>query len=145
MARRLLSCAQIRRVLDQPDRTTPRGWRDRAIMRLMAVHRLRPSQIVALQVAHVDLESGVLRVGARAVRLAPDTVAALNAWLRARQLHGLGEEARSLFLALDRPGRAGLTTRAVRHLVGVYIEQAGYAREGIVPTSIGNPEFPYVY
>ncbi len=93
-----------RRVLDATDlRTDAKGLRDRAIVRLLYELALRRLEVVRLDVADVDLESGAIQVLGKGrsgkVRMTlPDTTrAALSAWLEVR-----GTEPGPLFLNLDR-------------------------------------------
>ena len=55
----------VLRLLRSIDRTSKAGWRDYAILHLMAHYGLRPSELVALEVDSVDFEEQTLRVEQR--------------------------------------------------------------------------------
>lgn len=57
-----LSQNQVEALLQAPDVHTPLGLRDRAMLELMYASGLRVSELVGLQLQHVDLQQGVLRV-----------------------------------------------------------------------------------
>lgn len=59
---RVLSATEVARLLAAPDRTTPRGRRDAALLELMYGAGLRVSEVVALRVGDVDQKRGLLRV-----------------------------------------------------------------------------------
>jgi integrase/recombinase XerD len=57
---RYLSIEQVDSLLAQPDATTPRGLRDRALIELLYATGLRVSELVALKAADLNLEAGYL-------------------------------------------------------------------------------------
>jgi integrase/recombinase XerD len=57
-----LSEAQVEALLQAPDVGTPLGLRDRAMLELMYASGLRVSELVGLQLQHLDMQQGVLRV-----------------------------------------------------------------------------------
>ncbi len=57
-----LTVEEIARLLDAPDRQTPAGLRDRAILELLYGAGLRVSELTGLDVDDVDLEEGAVRV-----------------------------------------------------------------------------------
>jgi integrase/recombinase XerD len=57
---RPLTEEQVLRLLDMPDATSPRGLRDRAMLSLMYASGLRVSELLLLELRHVDLARGVL-------------------------------------------------------------------------------------
>ncbi len=59
---RVLSQEEVTRLLVQPQPRTPEGLRDRAMLELLYSSGLRVSELVGLDVAHVDLESELVRV-----------------------------------------------------------------------------------
>lgn len=132
----------LRRLLDAPDPTRRgnglRAIRDRAILALMGVHGLRVGEVVALDVADLDLEAGTLAVTGkgekrRTVYLVDISRGRLTDWLAARgEAAADGETA--LFVALDRAGRwkgRRMTRRAVEALTDRYLLALGLKRAGI--------------
>jgi len=55
-----LAADDVERLLAQPDVTTPRGLRDRALIELLYATGLRVSELLALRMSDVDLEAGHL-------------------------------------------------------------------------------------
>jgi integrase/recombinase XerD len=55
---RYLSVDEVDRLIAQPDVSTPRGIRDRALIELLYATGMRVSELVSLNVADVDLEEG---------------------------------------------------------------------------------------
>ena len=76
------------KLLASVDRADRRGWRDYAVLHLMAYYGLRPSEIAALDVAAIDWTAKTLRVAQRKTRselilpLADRTIAMLRRYLR---------------------------------------------------------------
>jgi integrase/recombinase XerC len=113
--------------------TTPRGKRDLALLRLMHDLGLRRGEVVALDLADLDLEAGTVAVVGKGkaektnLTLNPPTLAALADWAIAR-----GDWPGPLFVRLDRaagPGRPGRldagNVARVSHSLG---RRAGVAR-----------------
>lgn len=103
-------------------RSDMKGVRDRAILRLLYDLALRRGEVVSLDVADVDLSSpipsvaikGKGRTGKEPRTLAPQTAAALRAYLAAR-----GMEPGPLFVNVDRAGKGRrLTGRSVAYVIG---------------------------
>jgi len=57
---RHLSAAEVDRLLEQPDVTTPRGLRDRALIELLYATGLRVSELIALRPGDVNLDASYL-------------------------------------------------------------------------------------
>jgi integrase/recombinase XerD len=57
---RYLTMEQVDALLGQPDVTTPRGLRDRALIELLYATGLRVSELVALKTADLNLDAGYL-------------------------------------------------------------------------------------
>ena len=57
-----LTVDEVRRLLDAPDKATPAGQRDRAILELLYGSGLRVSELTGLDVDDLDLEEGSVRV-----------------------------------------------------------------------------------
>ena len=59
---RVISLDQVEALLEAPDRLTPEGLRDRAMLELIYATGLRVSELVGLRQREVDLEGGYVRV-----------------------------------------------------------------------------------
>ncbi len=97
----------VKAMADDLDPSTPSGARDRAIVLLMGGRALRRGELVALDLADVDLDRGTLAVvrkgqtQAELLTVAPDGLDALAAWIDHR-----GDEAGPLFHGFrGKPGR----------------------------------------
>ena len=82
--------AEMSRLLEMPDASTPLGRRDRAILELFYASGLRLSELVGLDLEDVNLSSRVVRVLGKGgkERIVPfnrTTEAALRAWLKDRE------------------------------------------------------------
>ena len=117
----------VLRLLRSIDRTSKAGWRDYAILHLMAHYGLRPSEVVALEVDSVDFEEQTLRVEQRKTAselllpLAAPTLRVLRRYLhrgRPECVH------RKLFLRVRRPSGA-LKNTAVCDLFAKRVRQCG--------------------
>lgn len=106
---------------------SPKGYRDRALLRLLADLALRRAEAVDVDLADLDLDAGTVRVvgkGRReAVRLTlpSPTVAALREWIAIR-----GQEPGPLFVSLDHanPGHR-LTGTSVYRIVAALGQRVG--------------------
>jgi len=58
---RVLSVAEVERLLAQPDPSQPAGSRDRAMLELLYATGIRVSELVSLNVSDVNLETGYIR------------------------------------------------------------------------------------
>jgi integrase/recombinase XerC len=162
---RHLSEAEMRRLLDTPDPTTPLGRRDRAMLELFYASGLRLSELVGLDLEDVHLSARMLRVLGKGgkERLLPFNRAAetaLKEWLpdreRYRQLatrtsapapasrSRLGEARATGRGRQSRPDRepvfvnargGRLTGRSVHRLVRRYVLQCSQ-RAGISPHAL---------
>jgi integrase/recombinase XerC len=86
-----LSVEEMNRLLDTPDRSTPLGRRDQAILELFYASGLRLSELVSLDLADLNLSSRVVRVlgKGRKERLVPlnqSAADAIRAYLKDREL-----------------------------------------------------------
>lgn len=103
---RALDWKVVQRLLASVDRHSLAGWRDYAILHLMAHYGLRPSEIVALKLSAIDSTARTLSVEQRKTRsilqlpLAERTVNVLRQYLR----HGrAASEHPELFLRVRSP------------------------------------------
>lgn len=85
---RAIAWGLVLKLLRSVDRYSRAGWRDAAILHLMAFYGLRPSEIATLQVASIDWVAKTLRVEQRKTRsiqllpLADRTLRLLQRYLR---------------------------------------------------------------
>jgi len=132
-----LPLTAVSRLLAAPDAHSLKGKRDRAILALLALHGLRVAEVVALQMADLDLAApplGALSVPGkgkkrRQVLLVEASRTALQAWLAARpQVVSEGEGA--LFVSLQRNAGRGtaLDRRGARGMVDGYLAELGLKR-----------------
>jgi len=101
---KLMSEQDVEALLNAPDTTATTGLRDRTMLELLYATGLRVSELVRLQLAHVDRAAGLLRVVGKGdkERLAPygeEAARWLQDWLQRRP-----DQPASPFLF---PGRAG--------------------------------------
>jgi integrase/recombinase XerC len=143
--------AEMSKLLDMPDGSTPLGRRDRAILELFYASGLRLSELVGLGLEDVNLSSRVVRVlgKGRKERIVPfnrSTESALRVWLRDRE--GICAAVRSSRFAIrnTRSKRASeplflnyaggrLSTRSVDRLVRKYVALCS-TRFGISPHAL---------
>jgi integrase/recombinase XerC len=125
-----LSVEEMNRLLETPDRSTPLGRRDQAILELFYASGIRVSELVSLDVTDVNLSSRVFRVmgkGAkeRQVPMNQSAADAIRRYLTDREAlaSGAAERGRETDPAADRSwrpatgrrDRAALARRASRH------------------------------
>jgi integrase/recombinase XerD len=123
-----LTVTEVENLLAAPDRSTPEGMRDRAMLMLMYAAGLRASEVVALGLSNVDTNAGFLRVlGKRGKeRVVPVAEAALDAlreytrdW---RPKFLKGKPTNALFLSrLGRP----VTRQTLWNRIGKWARAAG--------------------
>ena len=132
-----LTLTEVNRLLDAPDRNTPEGMRDRAMLELLYASGLRASEVVSLRRENVDMNAGFLRVlgkrgKERIVPVAPSSLEILReylelwqpAFLRARE----GRHAVGNVLFLSRLGRP-ITRQTLWNRIGRWARQAGIRRK----------------
>jgi integrase/recombinase XerC len=122
-----------RRMLGIPDRTTLKGSRDYAILRLLWDNALRRGEIENTQIKDLDLDGkSLLIIGKgkgqqqQAISLSRLTVEAIKDWLQARCELDINQP---LFIALDRVHYGhSLTGTAIYQLVRKVAELAGVTK-----------------
>jgi integrase/recombinase XerD len=122
----VLSVEEVARLIEQPDTSTPRGLRDRAMLELVYAAGLRVSELVGLKRGDINLDLGLVRCIGKGSkeRIAPvgrPAVEAVHAYLAARS-------DAVPFLFLGNKGRA-LTRVAFWRIVRRYARQAGIRAE----------------
>lgn len=133
--RAILTNAEVRRVLSQPDRSTPTGKRDYAILCLMAFTAIRTAEVHRADVSDLRTEGNrlVLYVQGKGrpdkselvVIANPEVETALHDWLSVR-----GGNPGALFVSLShRTGGKRLALRSIRDIVTGYFRSAGVVGE----------------
>lgn len=129
---------EVARLLECPDRSTPLGRRDHAILELVYATGLRVSELVGLDRSSLELDARLVRTRGKGgkERLVPYgeiAADALERYLRdRREIARRGPGTDALFLNA-RGGRLG--ERSVHRLVGKYLKQAAL-RSGLSPHSL---------
>ena len=125
---------QIRKMLEVPDRTTTKGKRDYAILRLLWENALRRAEVHKLNVGDFDPEAKTLAILGKGrgtqkevISLSERTTAALLDWLEAR---GPAEPDEPLFISVSKPywGHR-LSTRHIYLLVDTVAKRAGIPKK----------------
>jgi integrase/recombinase XerD len=121
----------VESLLAQPDGSTPRGQRDKAMLELLYATGLRVSELVGLRVQDINLERGYLIVigkgsKERAVPLGEAAAASLRNYLEhSRQLLLKGGETDALFVSAR---KRQITRQMFWERIKHYAEQAGITR-----------------
>ncbi|ADG82402.1 tyrosine recombinase XerC [Thermincola ferriacetica] len=118
----------IRNLIEAPERNTPRGLRDRAILETLYASGIRVSELVNLDMTDIDLNTGYVRVmgkGAkeRVVPLGQFAINALKAYLthgRTRLACRSKEPSEAVFL--NKAGQR-ISVRSIRDIVNKYVRK----------------------
>jgi integrase/recombinase XerD len=128
----VLSGDDLRRLLAQPDATTPLGNRDQAMLELMYAAGLRVSELVSLQTQQIDFQGNYLTVKGKGskVRAVP-----FGKWAREKLFDYTSQARRRLlkgraspFLFIGRSGKP-ITRQAFWKLIGRYALAAGIEKK----------------
>ncbi len=134
-----IEVAGFREMLQIPDRTTIKGIRDYAILRLLWDNALRRNEICSLNVGDFD-KSGRLSILGKGkiqksqIDLSPATTIAIGQWLSVRENYrsrsvSCGESSDPLFISLDRRSKGHrLDGSTIYRLVRKFSEAAGIDR-----------------
>ena len=118
---RFLTVDQAMSLMDVPEASTPKGFRERAILELLYGAGIRVSELVSLDLRDVDLAGRTVRVMGkgrkeRVVPIGHHAASAIRGWLEARPGFGPnGPACDALFL--NGSGKR-LTVRTVQRMVG---------------------------
>ena len=116
-----LTKEEQKKLLSMPNRSTLKGKRDYAILMLLAVEGLRPSELVALKISELSLKHRHLVAHEenreRNIRIAEETAQAIQAYLAERN-----KDIDIVFLS--RAGEA-ISRQSVWKIVRMYGEKAG--------------------
>ncbi|GMV90975.1 MAG: tyrosine recombinase XerD [Candidatus Hydrogenedentota bacterium] len=124
----VLSSRELERMLDMPDRSTPEGIRDSAILELFYSCGLRISELAKLPLRDVSLDEGAVRVrgkGAK-VRLVPlgtRAMVKLRAWLSVRDSGKVLDDTLFLGSRGKRMSRTGVWQVVKRYAQAANIQQ----------------------
>ena len=126
----MLSREEVATLLEQPKGQEPAALRDRALLEIMYACGLRASEATALEVADVDLESGILRARGkgskeRLVPVGSTAGRALEAYLRRGRPELAGDRLQPC-LFLNHRGN-GLTRQGLYKIVQRHARSAGLA------------------
>ena len=135
---KFLSTEDVDRLIQQPDTTTPRGIRDRALIELLYATGLRVSELVQLRIADVNLEARYLTCTGkggkqRIVPIGDEAASSVGRYLSSARAALLASGASPRLFVNARDGRA--LTR-----VGFWKILKGYARQA----GLGNSLSPHV-
>lgn len=129
---RVLSSREVEALIEEPDRRTPLGLRDRAILETLYATGLRVSELTALTLSGLNLDRGLVRVVGkggreRLVPLGERAIEALDAWL-ARGRKDLRPACDRVFVSRSgRPlSRVAVWQRLRHHARAAGIAQAVY-------------------
>ncbi len=134
-----LTVTEVDALLSAPDRATPEGMRDRAMLELLYASGLRASELVALRLGNVDFHAGFLRVlgkgsKERIVPVAEGTLTRLREYVESGRPLFLGRKGPTSALFLSRRG-APLTRQALWQRVRLWAREAGI-RQRISPHTL---------
>jgi integrase/recombinase XerD len=125
---RVLSRAEVRRLLEQPRGSSPLALRDRALLELMYACGLRASEAVGLELGDIDIEEGMLRARGkgnkeRIVPVGRQALTAMTAYLRGGRPELVGNRVQSRLLVNHRGGE--LTRQGLYKIVQGHARRAG--------------------
>lgn len=123
-----LTIAEVERLLNAPDLSTPQGQRDRALLELLYASGLRVSELVHLELGQINLDTNEIRVWGkgskeRVVLMGEPAAEALRNYLEQGRHKLLGEK-RSKALLLNRYGQR-IPERRVQKMLEDYAAKAG--------------------
>ncbi len=130
-----LDVAKAAKLVESPDTSTVPGLRDRAILETLYSTGIRVSELVGLNMAAVDLISGVVKVfgKGRKERITPIGDSAIDAIRRYIDNRGPEAKARDALFLNKSGGR--LSDRGVRRIVDKYIRKCSMT-EKVSPHSL---------
>lgn len=127
----ILTNREVDLLLDQPERTEPKGIRDRAMLELLYATGIRVSELISLDLDDLNLYSGVLHCQSkgheRVIPLYPAAVRALSDYIRTvRPQLVASDEETALFVNMsgERMSRQGFW-KLIKH----YQEKAGIEKD----------------
>jgi integrase/recombinase XerD len=127
---RYLSVEDVDRLMAQPDVTTPRGLRDRALIELLYATGMRVSELLGLRPADVNLEASYLTCTGkgdkqRVVPIGDEAARWVSTYLRDSRPALLGRRASPRLFVNARGGGPGLSRIGFWKILKGYAKQAG--------------------
>ncbi len=124
-----LTHSEVERLLSAPDRSTPEGLRDRAMLELMYASGLRATEVVSLRLENVDGSAGFLRVVGkggkeRVVPVAQPALDTLAEYVKHGRPRFLRKKGAGNLLFLSRLGRP-ITRQTLWTRIGRWAREAG--------------------
>ncbi len=130
----------IRNLIECPERNTPRGLRDRAILETLYASGIRVSELVSLDLTDVDLDTAYIRVMGkgskeRVVPLGSFAINALKAYLHhGRTRLACRAEQTCTAVFLNKSGER-ISVRSIRDIVNKYVRKVSI-RQRVSPHTI---------
>ena len=128
---RILTAKEVELFLEQPDRSDPKGCRDKAMLELLYATGIRVSELIGLDLDHVNLSAGFIRCAGhgkeRIIPLYPAAVKALQDYIdHVRPQVVERPDERALFVNMngERMSRQGFW-KIIKH----YQEKAGIQKD----------------
>ena len=130
---RHLSVDEVDRLLEQPDVTTARGLRDRALIEVLYATGLRVSELISLRPADVNLDASYLTCTGkgekqRIVPMGDEAAAWVRRYLREGRPVLLGKRSSPRLFVNARRGGPGLSRVGFWKILKAYARQAGLIR-----------------
>ncbi|MGH9254981.1 MAG: site-specific tyrosine recombinase XerD [Vicinamibacterales bacterium] len=127
---RFLSVEDVDRLLAQPDVTTPRGLRDRALIELLYATGMRVSELIGLRPADVNLDASYLTCTGkgnkqRIVPVGDEAAVWVRRYLREARGVLLGRRSSPRLFVNARGGGPGLTRVGFWKILKAYARRAG--------------------
>ena len=127
---RYLALKEVDLLLAQPDVTTPRGLRDRALLELLYATGMRVSELIGLRPADVDLDASYLTCTGkgdkqRIVPIGDEAALWVRRYLRDARGALLGKRSSARLFVNARGGGPGLTRVGFWKILKGYARQAG--------------------
>jgi integrase/recombinase XerD len=132
-----LSVDDVDRLIEQPDISTPRGLRDRAMVELLYATGMRVSELVGLRPADINMEASYLTCTGkgekqRIIPVGDQAATWVRRYLREGRQVLLGRRSSSRLFVNARGGGVGLSRVGFWKILGGYASGAGLSR-GLSP------------
>ena len=130
---RYLSVEDVDRLIAQPDVSTPRGLRDRALIELLYATGMRVSELIGLRPADINLDSCYLTCTGkgdkqRIVPIGDEAANWVRQYIRTARLTLVGKRSSPRLFVNARGGGPGLTRVGFWKILKAYAKQAGLSR-----------------